>query len=488
MRLPSLLAVSISCSVILAGCSSVPVDRTFGRVRSTVADRVASPPEWPTSADARRQLEERLAATLSQPLNMERAVAIALINNRDLRAEYACLGFAEADFIEAGLLDNPGLTVGVGFPDRAPSVSALDAGLTLNILQWLITPARKQIATVRLDAEVLSVADAVLRTATETRLLFLRLQAAESMSSLLAQTATAAEASYELAKRMYDAGNLSDLTLATQQSLYEQLRVEYARSLADVADLREQLNAQLGLWGPQTQWEIEGNLPPLPAFEPDLGELESLAIRQRLDLAASAKEVEAISKAAGLQRDCRYLLVAAFGVNAARDTDGQWVFGPQLALEVPVFDRGQARIARLDAALLAAQARLEGLAIRTRADVRRLRNRLFAARYEAEHYRDAILPLRERIDSLTREQSNFMLADPFDLLAGKRESIAAYRAYLDSIRNYWEVRVLLEQAVGGRLPEPPREPVPDEAARPQDPMKHTGDDEAMPGMHHNGGH
>lgn len=488
MRLPLALALSISAGMIFAGCSTVPIDRSFGRVRSAVADRASFTPEWPTSSDARDRLNERVAELLSQPLDMERAVAIALVNNRNLRAEYARVGIAEAELVEAGLLENPGLSVGVGFPDRPPSATSLDFGLTLNILQWLITPARKDIATVQLDAEILSVADAVLRTAAETRLVFLDLQAAENMSAMLREIATASEASHEFAARVHEAGNLSDLALANEQSLYEQSRVEYARSLAEVADRRERLNAQLGLWGVQTQWSIEGLLPPLPISEPDLGELESLAIHQRLDLAASAKELEAISKAAGLQRDWRYLLSAEIGANAARDTDGQWVFGPQLSVELPIFNQRQGQIARLDSALLAAEARLEGLAIETRAEVRRLRDRLFAARYEAEQYRDTILPLRERITALTQEHYNFMLVDTFDLLASKRESIATYREYLESVQRYWETRIRLEQAVGGRLPASTGAATQDVAGSPSEAGVHETTNEDAPGMRHHGEH
>jgi len=197
-----------------------------------------------------------------------------------------------------------------------------------------------------------------------------------------------------------------------------------------------------------------GRLPDLPASEPDLSQLESLAVHQRLDLAAAAKRVEAIAKAAGLQRDWRYLLSTEIGVNAARDTDGQWVFGPAVSLELPIFNQRQGQILSLDSALLEAEADLEGVAIEARSSVRRLRDRLYAARYEVEHYRDTIVPLRERITALTQQQYNYMLADTFDLLAAKREGIQAYRDYLNSVHDYWQIRSELERAVGGRLPEP----------------------------------
>lgn len=469
-------------SIVLAGCSTIAVDRSFDRVQDAVTDRESSPLAWPTSAQARDHIDNRVAELLEQPLDQERAVAIALINNRRLRAEYARIGLAEAELVEAGLLDNPSLSVGVGFPDRPPSGTELDFGLTLSILQWLLMPAREDIATIQLNAEVLSVAHAVLETATATRLAFLDLQAALNMAAVLREIAVATEASYQFATRVHDAGNLSDLALANEQALYEQSRVEYARSLANAAEQRERLNAQLGLWGTQTSWTVMDRLPPLPKSEPELTDLESLAIRQRLDLAAAAKELEAISKAAGLQRDWRYLLTAEVGANAMRDTDGQWVFGPALSLELPIFNQRQGQIARLDAERLASEARLEALAIEVRSDVRRLRGSLFAARFEAEHFQSTIIPLRERITALTQEQYNFMLVDTFDLLAAKRESIAVYREYIDSVRHYWELHARLQQAVGGRLP---IGMTPDLSMPEPSPLLPSSD---SPAMHEHGGH
>ena len=470
---------------ILSACGVIPVDRSFDQVQQNVADRVNAVPVWPTSSEAKAKIEARVAELLATPLNQERAVAIALVNNRELRAQYARIGFAEADFVEAGLLENPSFSLGVGFPDSPPSITKLDFGLTLRILQWLLTPARKEIAAVQRQSEVLSVADAVLRTATETRLVFLDLQAAENMSAVLREIAIAAEASYDFAQRLHAAGNLSDLALANEQALYEQSRVDYARARAEVNDQREHLNTQLGLWGTQIGWTIEDRLPELPPTEPDLASLESLAVRQRLDLAAAAKEVEAIGKAFGLQQDWRYLLTTEIGASAERDTDGQWVFGPTLSLEIPIFDQRQGQIAKLESALLAAEARLQGLAINVRSDVRRLRDRLFAARYESEQFRDTIVPLRERITALTQEQYNFMLVDTFDLLAAKRDGIAAYRDYLDSVKRYWEVRAKLEAAVGGRLPMNTAAPMATPSNSPE-PVQPTPD-QPMP-QHHHGGH
>lgn len=435
-----------------AGCASVPPDRGSDRVQTLVEGRVEAVPRWPMDHDAERVVQARVDDLLAAPLTPEAVSEIAILNNRRLRAAFARVGIASADLIEAGLLENPSLSSAFGFPEGSPSVTELDFGLTFNILRLLMLPARKQIAGLQLDAATLDVADAVLRTRADAQTAFLELQAAEHLTSVLREIALAAEASAEFARRLQEAGNLSDLDLANEQALYEEARLAYGRSLADAASLRERLNAVLGLWGDRTDWSIADRLPEPPPSEPDMDDLESLAVRQRFDLAATAKEVESLYAALGLQRKWRYILAADAGFNAARDTDGQWVFGPQLSVEIPIFNRRQADIARLEAALRGAESRLEASAIETRADVRRLLDRLYALRYEAEHYKTRVVPLRQRVTSLTQEQYNFMLMDTFDLLAAKRAESDAYRAYLAAIRDYWITRAELERAVGGRLP------------------------------------
>lgn len=451
-HLQSRTAALLALTTLMAGCATTSTNPNLKGVQVAVADRTATVLVQPTSQEAQDAIDARVSALLAKPLDAAAAVEIALLNNRRLRAEYARLGFAQADLVEAGQLENPSLTAGAGFPHRAPSITALDFGLTLNIVRLLTMPARQEIATAQLDATTMSVGDEVIRTASHTRVLFLDLQAAENLSAMLRQIAVAAEASSELAGRIEAAGNISDLALANHQSLYEQAKLEYARSVADVADLREQLNAQLGLWGEQVKWTMVDRLPELPAEEPDMADLEALAIHQRLDLAAAAKEVEVLGKAAGLQRDWRTILTTDVGFQASRDTDGQWVLGPQVAIELPIFNQRQPEIARLDAARRQAEDSLEALAIETRSDVRRLRERLYALRYEAEHYRNTILPLRERITALTQREYNYMLVDTFDLLSAKREEISAYRSYLSTVHDYWATRAELERAVGGRLP------------------------------------
>jgi cobalt-zinc-cadmium efflux system outer membrane protein len=48
-----------------------------------------------------------------------------------------------------------------------------------------------------------------------------------------------------------------------------------------------------------------------------------------------------------------------------------------------------------------------------------------------------------------------MLLGIFQLLETKQAEVQAYRAYVESVRDYWDARIDLERAVGGRIAPPP---------------------------------
>ena len=100
------------------------------------------------------------------------------------------------------------------------------------------------------------------------------------------EIASAGQSSFELARRLHAAGNISDLELARENAQFEQARLELATSETVLLDAREKLTRLMGLWGPQTNWQLVNQLPDIPAAEIPLENLESVAIENRLDLAA----------------------------------------------------------------------------------------------------------------------------------------------------------------------------------------------------------
>ncbi|MBT8331090.1 MAG: TolC family protein, partial [Deltaproteobacteria bacterium] len=184
-----------------------------------------------------------------------------------------------------------------------------------------------------------------------------------------------------------------------------------------------------------------------------LEQLESMAIENRLDLAAERKAVEALAQVLGITIDWRWMGQIEVGVSTERETDQTWVTGPSLAIELPIFNQRQADIARLEAQLRRSQKRLTAQAIEIRSEVRSLRNRLIMQRNIVNHYRRTVLPLREQIVDLTLKNYNYMLTGAFDLLIAKQQEFSAYQNSVEAIRDYWIIRADMQRSLGGSLPD-----------------------------------
>ena len=258
-------------------------------------------------------------------------------------------------------------------------------------------------------------------------------------------------AALALALRQHQAGNITDLALAQQQASYSRSRLDIATTEADLRQGRERLNRLLGLWGPDTDWSIQGDLPPVPASDPSARELERLAIAQRLDLQAGYVTVRRGAQDLGLTQAFRWLGALEFGVESERETDSQTRTGPTFAIQLPIFNQGQPRIARGEAALRQAQQRLEALAIDVRSQVRELRDRLASKREIARFYQEELLPNEVQILNQSLLQFNAMTLSNFELFSAKAQEARTEREYVEAVRDYWITRAELERAVGGNL-------------------------------------
>ena len=434
------------------GCAQVPREAGFDDVQGLVGQRIDYRLHWNQGTEADAEVEKAVEQMLKKELTLDAAIQISLLNNPRLQAVYEELGITQADVVEAGLLENPVIFGQARFPDRSPSLTNLEFGVTQNFLNILMLPARKKLAAIQFEQIKLKAAENVINMAADVQKGFYEALAAKQVNRMRKLIAEAARNSHEMAGRLYGAGNIGALELANEQGQFEQARIALAKSEAELLSAREKLTGLMGLWGKQTTWTVPDLLPELPQEEVRLEHLEAYAIENRFDLAASRKEVEAMAQALGITIDWRYFGSIDVGISSERDTDGQWVTGPSLALEVPIFNQRQADIARLESQLRMSHKRMAARAIEIRSEIRSLRSRLIMARNLIEHYLKVILPLRERIVDLTLKKYNYMLVGTFDLLMAKKQEFDDYQNYIEALRDYWVIRADLKKAAGGRLP------------------------------------
>lgn len=464
-----LLSVAAALPLALAGCVSPNPKAAFDDVDKLVAERSGHHLHWVRDDAERGELEARVRELLAEGLTAQRCVAIALLNNRALRAEFESVGVSQAELAQASRPRNPEISGAWTSPTSAATGLKSDYSLAQDLLDLLTLPARKKIAARQLEGVKLRVAHEALKLGEEVQSAFHTAQARQQFARRLAMVAAVNEAAADIAARQFRAGNINTLDLRNQEAAHAQSRLELAKAEAQLRSDRERLNRLLGLWGAQTEWELKGDLPPLPASEPPLENLESIAVSRRLDLAAARGNVVAVASALRLKRSTRGLPGVSVGVSAEGDLDHSWVAGPTLALELPLFDQGQAQVAKLAAEYRRAKSQFEALAVEIRSEVREARDALVAARDAAEFHEKVLVPQRRMILRETLLHYNAMQLSNFELLLAKEREQLGEREAIEALRDYWLARASLERALGGAFARAdiPVNPTPPLAAEPE---------------------
>lgn len=439
-------------ALVLAGCASTSPRAAVDATSTMVHERTGQKVTWIATTEDDAAAERAVQSVLARDLGLEGAIEVALLRNRALQARYEELGVAQADLVQAGLLANPVLAGTFRFPFEAGHIPGIEASLVQSFLELLTMASKKKIARLGLEGTQYRVASAVVSHVFETKAAYYALQAAQQTYAMRQIVTDAALAAVELARRQHAAGTINDLELANEEALYAQVALDLVKSSADVVAARERLNRAMGTWGQTTDWRVESKLPPLPATDPELAGLESLAIANRFDLRAAGRDVEVVSYGLSLAKNTRWFGGVDAGIDFEQKPEGIHLLGPTVSLEIPIFDQRQATIAKLEAELRMARDREAALAIDARSRVRELHGKLAAARTVAERYAQTVVPLRERIVVLSQQQYDAMLIGVFQLLSAKQSEIGAYREFLDALRDYWTLRAELEMEVGGKLP------------------------------------
>jgi cobalt-zinc-cadmium efflux system outer membrane protein len=439
MTTPRIFALLAALS-FMTGC--VSEDAGYGDVRRVVSDRTGHEVRW-NHLDGTPSAE-RTEKLLKTPLTERTAVEVALLNNSELQARFEDLGVARANMVEALRLPNPHAGAALHFHDGSPDI---DVEVLQELTGFFFLPSRGSAGRAGIEAASLTVAGSVMDLALETRVRWYQHVAARQVVELSKTVLMATKAGYDGAKALHDAGNVTDLDLANQRSLYEDARLDALSAESNETSTRERLRAVLGLWN--RDFQVAGRLPRPNPREPSTTDSEQKAVARSLDIAIAKKRYEAAAKRANMERARGWIPELKAGVSAERD-EGEWGVGPAVELEVPLFYQGQGEVARARAEMRRAASEATSLATELRSATRVAVARLLAARERVLYIEKELLPLRARIVGETERQYNAMGANLFQLLSAKRSQVAAARSLVSALLEYWIARAELDQLVAGR--------------------------------------
>lgn len=446
-----LRAVAVAACTLLAGCAQLSPDGGFDQVEQTSRQRLGQAPAWnrtpqQSQASAQRvhQLLQADAASPGRLASADDAVQIALINNPELQAEFAGLGVAEADLVQAGRLPNPGFSFK---RTHAGDDLKIERSLSLGLMRLITLPAASRIEQRRFEQVRLSLAARVLALAAQTRQAYYKAVAAQQGLRYQQQVADAAEAAHELAAQMARLGNISKLDAAREQFFYGQAQASLQQAQRLAAQDKESLARLLGL---APDFALPAQLPALPRQLDELNDVEQQALQQRLDVQAARTELEGLQASLGLTRATRWINVLDLGAVRTSESGKPPEIGYEISIEIPLFDWGEARVAKAESIYLQGAHRLAASILDARAQARLAWRERQDAYALARRYQDQLLPLRQRIAEENLLRYNGMLISVFALLADAREQATTVNTAIDAQRDFWIAEAGLQQALGGR--------------------------------------
>lgn len=449
---------SLSSALAIALSFSCATTSTEGSLRDT---RV--------NVDARLSLEGADA---------DRAAKIALENNRELRIAMEELGIVQAQRAAAYALPNPELSGSVRVPTgTGHSGVNLEGALSIDLLGWILVPAKADAANHALDAAKYRLADQFVKTALDAKIAFFRVQALEQLIGVETTAVETERIAMDFATRQFEAGTMNELDLTEEKMAFQEAELELADLQLEREAAKNELAAALGV---DESAEIFGRflpLPPILATEVSLDNLEETARENRLDLLAATAEKEAAEAGASVAAYQRLPSLHA-GVSYEREPDGHSVVGPELELELPIFDLNRGEIAEREAEVSASAAKLSWTLEQIELQVRFAKKRLLAARTRVEYWEKKVLPVRASSVELAQQHYNLGALGVYDLLRAKKREVEARKSRIEALLDYWIARTELERAVGTTLgghPLPHHHP----AEEPAPERKHH---------HHHGGH
>lgn len=443
-RTAGTVSAVVSISLLLGGCATVKPQADYVRVAEHVARSTGMGDVYRPGEDER--IEVLVSERFVDGLTVDEAVTIALLNNPTLQAEFFNVGVARAEVVQAGLLSNPSLGVSLLLPSGG-GLANVEASLAQNIAGLWQIPVRKQAAERSLDAAILDVARRAALLAAETKRAYFAAVTAEELHGVLQENSDVSRRLATLVEERLNAGvsDQLEVNLARTAVIQAELQAESARLSSNNAF--RALASLLGIPNRATELRLTDPLPAVPPKTPRDDELVRLAMASRLDVAAASELVEAAEARLRIEYRRVFPLVE-LGVVSERDQGEDFIFGPSLGLELPIFDQNQAQIARATFAYEQANKMLHALEQTLVQEVHGALDRVEASWRLVRMYQERSLPLAEDNLELSREAYRLGRASFLSVLEAQRFLLSSRRDYVSVLGQAASTLAELEQVVG----------------------------------------
>lgn len=431
-------------------CSTVDPRPDFEAARREIRATTAEADVHDPGAPALSASE--IEAVLADGLGLDEATRLALLENRRLQAGFQRLGVARADYVQAGLLENPSLSLAFLFPDGGGRVRWA-ADLVGSVADVWRIPSRRALAKAGLEEQVLELSRFAGELVASVRETYFRGVAAREEIALAREGVELARRSLEGVRRRIEAGAASRIDEGLEESALLLAELASQRAESGERTLKRELAALLSSSVDLLSVPLIDRLPdPISLPLEREAAVQRFAAR-RTDVRAAERAVVVAEERLALERRGRLPGLNA-GVSAERPEGGgstDLLVGPAATLELPLFDLNHAQVRRAELELVAVRKEHEALLAEASQEIRAALDRSEAAARTAAFARDELVPQAERSSELAGRAYELGDTTVLTLLQARRAELDARRIRVESLLYAALARIAAERATGAPL-------------------------------------
>lgn len=439
----------------LAGCGTVDprpdYERAKQEIRATTGEKDVHDPDEAVLTGV------EIRAILSDGLGLTEATRLALLNNRRLQAGFLALGVARAEYVQAGLLENPSLSLAFLFPD-AGGRARWTADLVGSLSEIWQIPSRRALARAGVEQRILGLSSHAGELVAATKEAYFESVASGEARAVARTNVELARRSLEGVRRQVEEGVASRTDESLAESLALGAELSFQRSEREEVAARRRLAALLSLEDDLLSVTLTDPLPEPVWQELERDALVAASLNARPDLRAAERAVSAAEENVALERRRRFAGVDA-GVSAERPEGGSsadFLLGPTAAVEIPIFDQNRAQVSRAEFELAERRKEYEALVAEITQEVRTALDKAEIAAKAAAFARDALVPQAERSAALAERAHELGDTTVLTLLQARRTALEARRTAVDARLEAALARIEAERAAGAPLTAGPR--------------------------------
>ena len=261
MKINSLIKVAsgVGILLVLSGCASIFEDRRILELEAILKEQADKQIDLPRPDDVQPLSEDDISQMLASPVSLNDIERLSIWANPKVTAILADIGIAEADYAQAGRMENPGFTYERFSADDNVRSILFDIGGVL------LMPLKRKMEKRRLERTQYRAAGDILSHLSNTRNAWFNAVAQKQQTGLLLRALESAETGNQLTRQMSALGHSSVLESAESELFLSELRTTLTQQRLAESEAKEALIKQLGLWGKQAHdLAIPDRLPELP--------------------------------------------------------------------------------------------------------------------------------------------------------------------------------------------------------------------------------